>query len=180
VSCVELDPDFAGRDTTILPGDSLLIGKPADDNWLEEKFIWYKLPSMTAIDTATGFWVKPVVTSTYIVKQEICGYTIWDTIVIKIKEDDTRLAKLRSESLRIYPSPVTDRLTIKVENSGWYEDFKNITVCDGLGRTVYEGNLSPGEPEIQLDVSGLREGLYFLKLQGEGVETISRQFVVKR
>jgi hypothetical protein len=180
VSCVELDNNYIGHDSTLLSGDSLFIGKTNDDDWIDAKFTWFKLPSATPISTLTGFWVKPVGTETYIVKQEICSYTIWDTIVIGIKVDDTRLAKMRSESLRIYPSPVTDRLTIKVENSRWYEDFKNITISDRLGRMVYQSAVSLGDAEIQLDVSGLPDGLYFIDLRGEGVETIARRFVVRR
>jgi hypothetical protein len=174
VSCVELDPEFAGRDTTILPGDSLFIGKTNDDSWLEAKFTWHKLPDSATIDT-TGFWVKPVSTCSYVVKQEICSYTIWDTIVIRIKEDDTRITTYRADFLKVFPMPAEDRLKLKTEVPQWYEGLSQFLIVNGLGQEIVTGKVDLSNGSFIIDVSKLPGGVYTLTVFGDG-----RQKVVKR
>src|SRR5690606_22419827 len=88
VSCIPLDLEaYAGRDTTILYGDSVYIGREPDFA-TDPYCVWYKLPdTANAIDTTSGLWVKPSVTTTYVVKQELeCSSLKWDTVVVNVKE----------------------------------------------------------------------------------------------
>jgi hypothetical protein len=174
VSCIELDENFAGRDTIILPGDSLFIGKANDDSWLEAKFTWHKLPDSATIDT-TGFWVKPVSTCSYVVKQEICSYTIWDTIVIRIKADDTRIAEQRADFLKVFPVPAEDKLELKTVVPQWYEGLSQFLIVNGLGQEIVKGKVDLSNGSFIIDVSKLPGGVYTLTVFGDG-----RQKVVKR
>jgi hypothetical protein len=73
VSLIELDlPAFAGHDTVVFAGDSVFLGREPDVG-IDEACTWFKLPGTTPIDTIAGFWIKPNETSTYVVRQEICG-----------------------------------------------------------------------------------------------------------
>ncbi len=178
VSCIELDENFAGPDTTILPGDSLFLGKTNDDDWLEAKFTWYKQPGAAAIDSTTGFWLKPVVTGTYVVKQEICNYTIWDTIVVKIKEDDVAVAKHRADFLKVYPVPAKDKLQLKTVAPEWYEALSFFTIINSLGQTVGEGHIDLSEGSFEIDVASLPQGGYTLILSGKEKEKVVKRILI--
>jgi hypothetical protein len=177
VSCVELDSDFAGRDTTVLPGDSLFIGKTNDDSWLEAKFTWHKLPDSATTDT-TGFWVKPVSTCSYVVKQEICSYTIWDTIIIRIKEDDTRIAEQRADFLKVFPVPAEDKLELKTEVPQWYEGLSQFLIVNGLGQEIIKGILDLSTGKFIIDVSKLPGGVYTLTLFGRSEQKIVKRILI--
>ncbi|MCU0360028.1 MAG: T9SS type A sorting domain-containing protein [Bacteroidia bacterium] len=177
VSCVELDSEFAGRDTTVWSGDSLFIGKTNDDAWLEAKFIWYKLPGTVPIDSTTGFWVKPVGTGSYVVKQEICGYTIWDTIVIGIKEDDVWLAENKADFLKIFPVPTKDYIELRTEVPHWYQGLTNYTIINNLGQEELEGEINLSKGRFMIDISSLKNGTYSLQLFGEGKQKIVKRIV---
>jgi hypothetical protein len=179
VSCIELDENFAGRDTTILPGDSLFIGKTNDDSWLEAKFSWHKLPDSATIDT-TGFWVKPVSTCSYVVKQEICSYTIWDTIVIRIKEDDTRIAEQRADFLKVFPMPAEDKLELKTEVPQWYEGLSQFLIVNGLGQEIIKEILDLSTGRFIIDVSELAGGVYTLTLFGRSEQKIVKRILISR
>jgi hypothetical protein len=179
VSCIELDENFAGRDTIILPGDSLFIGKANDDSWLEAKFTWHKLPDSATIDT-TGFWVKPVSTCSYVVKQEICSYTIWDTIVIRIKEDDTRITTYRADFLKVFPMPAEDRLKLKTEVPQWYEGLSQFLIVNGLGEEIIKGILDLSTGKFIIDVSKLPGGVYTLTLFGDGRQKVVKRILISR
>ena len=83
VSCsIDLSA-YAGPDAFCIPGNSVYIGRQQDAG-IDEACMWYKLPNMTtAIDTAAGTWVTPTSpTTTYVVKQDICGVIKYDTVVV--------------------------------------------------------------------------------------------------
>jgi hypothetical protein len=63
----------------------------------------------------------------------------------------------------VYPNPIVESLTLKVENGKW----KNLSysLFDGQGRLMLSGQLS-GE-ETRIDVSALSNSNYFLKVSEE-------------
>jgi hypothetical protein len=175
VSCIELDERFAGRDTTIWPGDSLFLGKTKDDDWLEAKFTWYKLPGAAPVTTVTGFWVKPLGTESYVVKQEICGYTILDTIVIGIKEDDVSVSKHMADFLKIFPTPAIEYIELRTDVPQWYQGITHYAIVNGLGQEKIKGVLDLSAGRFIIDISLLPDGVYTLALSGGG-----KQKIVKR
>ena len=178
ISCIELDETFAGPDTTILHGDSLFLGKTNDDDWLEARFTWYQTPATAAFDSTTGFWVKPAVTSTYVVKQEICSYTIWDTIVVTIKEDDVAVAKHRADFLKVFPVPAKDQIELKTVAPEWYEALSFFTIINSLGQTVGEGHIDLSEGSFEIDVASLPQGGYTLILSGKEKEKVVKRILI--
>jgi len=69
-------------------------------------------------------------------------------------------------SYSIYPNPVTNIANI---DFNLYKDSDiNIAVFDILGKNVmnlYQGEMMGGANNVQMDVSNLNEGIYFVKLQ---------------
>ena len=85
VSVISLDSMFlkadAGRDTTIVKGDSLWIGSRVCGL---QNVVWYDAGG-NVIDTGVpGLWVKPKVNTFYVIEQNVCGQYSRDTVNVMV------------------------------------------------------------------------------------------------
>lgn len=184
VSCIELNlPAYAGRDTSIFLGDSVFLGSKPDVG-IDEVCQWYKLPvvitpTTPAIDTVAGFWVKPIATSTYVVRQEICGLVKWDTVVVYMDAVGIEKFNLIKNDLKLFPNPAQDILqiqfTVDVEN-----EFKTICIYNKLGQLLREEDLIFKNKTASIKTDDLRNGVYVLKLHSMSLQTVSRRFIINR
>jgi hypothetical protein len=177
VSCIDVNlPAFAGRDTAFKPGDSLFLGRQPDVG-IDEACIWYKLPGTIPKDTIAGFWIKPVVTSTYVVRQEICGLVKWDTVVVTMNTLTVIEVDLKTPVFNIYPSPANDFLTLDVimDKS---ERSELLEIYNPLGECVFNKvlRLNIGSNNILLPF--LPDGFYLLKL-GENGHQLSQPLLIQ-
>jgi len=81
-------------------------------------------------------------------------------IIIDINET------LSSDHISIYPNPITN--IANIEFNLFKRNEVNIAVYDILGKQIknlYQGEMMSGANNIQVDVSTLNEGVYFVKLQ---------------
>ena len=125
---------------------------------------WYEAELPTLIAGATN--------SSY-----TCGMGAWYVVVDSggcIGRSDTvwvaeGVAKISSvgSTFIIYPNPATTQLTI--QSTG--QPINEITITNLLGQKVYTRNY--GTEKVQVDVSGLPAGVYFIKINGTEV----RKFV---
>ena len=72
------------------------------------------------------------------------------------------------DEIMIYPNPTTGLFTVKIHNS----DATNFYIFDSLGKLVEFGEVYL---EVQLDLSGLSEGLYHLAIPGYSSQRIILQ-----
>lgn len=164
VSLIEYDlPAYAGRDTSIAPGDSVFLGRLPEPG-LDELCTWYKPPSTVPVDTIAGFWVNPLTTSTYVVRQEICGLVKWDTVVIYMDMVGMRHEDALLGQVKIWPSPASHTFRIAPAYPGSLSSFSSYRMYSTTGVTATEGVLHESGNEI--DVNGLPNGLYFLEITG--------------
>ncbi|MFK5857415.1 MAG: Omp28-related outer membrane protein [Bacteroidota bacterium] len=73
---------------------------------------------------------------------------------------------LSSDDISIHPNPITNNANI--EFNLYNSSDINIAVFDILGKNVmnlYQGQMMGGANNVQMNVSGLNEGVYFVKLQ---------------
>lgn len=180
VSCIDINlPAFAGRDTFFIPGDSVYLGRPSDVG-IDEDCMWYKLPNTTTvIDTVAGLWVKPVTTTTYVVKQDICGVIKWDTVVLYQSAIGVHELDLISNNLKIYPQPATNEVNIQL-NLQMDESFNTYQLYNNLGQLIREEELSFKNYTATINVSELSEGVYSIKLMNTKNETLTKKLVVAR
>ena len=82
---------------------------------------------------------------------------IHDLAHLNVPEDE-------SESVAVYPNPVKDRLTVKAEN------LESVEVYNLMGQRV----LSTMSPTV--DMSGLYQGVYFIRLTADG-KTVTKRIV---
>lgn len=84
------------------------------------------------------------------------------------------VANFESESFAVYPNPTNDFLNISSKNSS--KLINNIVVSDILGKTVQTNSFNTSK--AVLDLSNLNRGVYFVKVESEGVDKIMK--VVKQ
>ena len=186
VSVMEIDLQaYAGPDKSIPPGDSAFIGRQPDVG-IDEACIWYKMTSPTtsiSIDTVAGLWVKPVTTTTYVVRQQLwCANTPkWDTVVVFMNlvgiGEELRII---NEQLLLYPLPVQDFLQLKIPNEEWMRDFKTLSIYDHLGREMLQSDCSFKAKTETVNIRELPNGIYFLELKSLNGQKIRKRFVVNR
>ena len=159
VSVIDCDNiPHAGNDTVIHPSDSAFIG--THEPLLPYK--WYKLGSSAVIDSSGGMWVKPTVTTSYILEQKLCGITKMDTIKIWVWPDTPTSVgsqQLVVGSLMVYPNPVTNEVTV--------EGAKGCEVAfyDVTGRAVLMSSIATDKQA--LDISALVNGVYLIQVTDE-------------
>ncbi|HTA62289.1 MAG TPA: T9SS type A sorting domain-containing protein [Bacteroidia bacterium] len=144
-------PPHTGNDTTIVLGDSVFIGQQLYGlhcNWYGNSVL---------LDTnISGIWVKPTVTTTYVVEQNLCGNMGYDTVVVNVSP--LGINKFKNEGLKIYPNPAKEILIIEWENKNG-----GIKIIDVFGSIIKQQNIVSDKTTI--NVSDLKEGVYFMQVQ---------------
>ncbi len=182
VSCVEADaPAYAGPDKYVLAGDSVYLGRERDFA-VDPYCVWYQLPNTTSIDTASGIWVKPTQTTTYVVQQNLeCGSLKWDTVVVRVGY--TGLAELSGKwlELSVYPNPADEMLNVEFTSvsSGQLEACV-FEIINSLGQVIREEELVFREGKAIIDTKDLESGVYVLLLKTIGYVPITRKIYVVR
>jgi phosphatidylinositol-3-phosphatase len=74
--------------------------------------------------------------------------------------------KLKENSLKIWPVPASEELTVSI-NSGNC-DAASINLADQLGRTIIKAeiNIIAGENQFRMDTKNVAPGIYFLSING--------------
>lgn len=88
-----------------------------------------------------------------------CAETVWDAI-----EENTAV-------FNVYPNPVENEVRIAS-----VEKIEEVTIYNVVGTTVY--NVQCTMNDVQLNVSELNSGVYFVKVRTENTESVSR--IVKK
>jgi len=166
VSVIESDHvAFAGNDTTIAQGDSILLGEIA------VPYVWYKDSSgiLSLIDSTSGFiMAKPDTTTTYVVKQTLCGVVTSDTVVVSVVPVNV-VNVMNMKNVFVYPNPVQNELII--------ENAENciVQIFDVVGREVYSGVIEQKNQTI--NTSYFSRGTYFLEIKSSDGERIIKKIV---
>jgi hypothetical protein len=143
-------PPYAGRDTTIAFGDSVFIGQQLYGlhcNWYSNSVL---------LDTnISGIWVKPTITTTYVVEQTLCGNVGYDTVTVIVSP--LGISKFVDNGLKIYPNPANYKLFIEQTKN---ENIMEINLFDIYGKEIIRRN-----KQSELDIINLTEGVYFIKVK---------------
>ncbi len=147
------------RDTTVISGDSVYIG-----NYLGGGFTsnWY-LQGGGFIKSGSGIYVKPTVTSNYIVQFTLCGVPRADTLKVTVTGGaGINELKINNEELRISPNPNNGLLTVEILNKEFILENSEIKIVNVLGEEIKRLKLF-SKQQI-LDLSEVSNGIYFLQL----------------
>lgn len=180
VSCIDIDlPAYAGGDHYLITGDSAFLGRQPDVG-INEACTWYKTPNLSVpIATIAGLYVKPAITTTYVVRQEICGLVKWDTVIVFASALSVQSKELGLRNLKLYPIPATDELHLEWSSEVLQKQFTRAEIVTSLGQTFpqelpYDKGLST------LQITHLPAGVYTLRLMGDKVPSIEKRFVINR
>lgn len=178
VSVIETDlPAYAGQDKWLVPGDSVYIGRPSEVG-LDDDCFWYKLPNTTtAIGTVAGLYVKPVATTTYVVKQDICGYVNWDTVVVYQSALGLNNPNAIENDITISPNPAGDYFELKIENE---KNVKAIYLYNTLGQIIKNYIPEFKNKNIVVSISDLPTGVYNVCIHLKGNQIFYKRLVITR
>jgi Secretion system C-terminal sorting domain len=75
-----------------------------------------------------------------------------------------------SPLVQVYPNPVIER--VKIET---YQSVHSLELLNGIGQVVMNEAVEPGSvTKLELDLSHLPSGIYFVRLTGEKGSTLNR------
>lgn len=82
-------------------------------------------------------------------------------------------------NLNVYPNPASENVTVDFETK--YASETTIAVINSVGQEVYSNNLGvvSGQQSTQISVANMEAGMYFVKLNTENSEQITRISVTK-
>ena len=86
--------------------------------------------------------------------------------------DDLHKPKM---DILIYPNPSNNLLKIKIDGR---LSIESVIIYDLLGSVVITELLRPRE-ELELDLKGLKPGLYLVKIKGEDGEGITKKLIIE-
>ena len=169
-SCIPIDLEaYAGPDKNCIVGDSVFIGREPDVE-IDESCVWYKLNTngtlSIPINTIAGIYVKPVTTTTYVVRQQLwCSGVKWDTVVVY--QDFVGLSEFNTDKFgfKYFPNPSSRKLFFEYNEA---LHLNKISFYNLLNQEI----LVFDEPKKELDISALPTGIYYLKVESnKGIKT---------
>ena len=172
VSVIESNSKInAGNDTTLVRGDTILLGKSIEGLPVE----WYDMQG-NLIANSSEIEVHPTNTTNYVVKMDLCGFVSYDTVEVKVvdKVGMERLT-MNDERITVSPNPCQDKLSV----SGYQlAENTKLEVSNLLGQVVFNQQINNStNHQIQIDVSALSKGLYFIKATDEKGNVKNVKFV---
>ncbi len=137
--------------------------------------IWEVIGADSDVMFSGGIFMAPStgnVNDTVIVKATSGDREVSDTFAIYIKigvgiEEN----KDENEQICIYPNPVNNKLTLSTDGN----KSGTVSIINAQGSTIKSFVID--KPETTIDVSALGKGIYFIKMQTDENEIITRKFI---
>ena len=106
-----------------------------------------------------------------------CGSGMESVLALTVKNCDGIDQLDLASSVKIYPNPVKDELTISIRAG---EKSLLLTITDLTGKSVYSETLATGGNEFtkKLDMTGFAKGVYFVRLSS-GDRSYNEKLIVK-
>ncbi|MCV9387600.1 LamG-like jellyroll fold domain-containing protein [Reichenbachiella ulvae] len=122
-----------------------------------------------AVDLST---MEGNVLSVEVTATDASGASITETFEITIEAEEVLSAKDEATpSIKLYPNPTTTRLMIE----GYAKDYSQYQIIGLDGQILDAGVLIDGGSSIP--VSGLKSGVYLIRLQGESLRSFTTRFM---
>ena len=98
------------------------------------------------------------------------NYRLGDAIVADVEQ---------TGDVSLYPNPANDQLTVSLTSDA--NQTSHISIIDMLGHTVLstESELSEGDNKVEIDLSTLQNGVYFVEVICNGEKSIQKLVIQK-
>ncbi|NDC41371.1 MAG: T9SS C-terminal target domain-containing protein [Chitinophagia bacterium] len=156
---------LAGIDTTLHVGDTVHLGP----NETTLPYTWYQQGSITPIDSGGGITVHPSVTTTYILKQDLCGVVKYDTVTITVHNLGLAQPGHVLDDVAVFPTPAQNELQVH------FAAGTQATLSDVWGHTVLQQTLLTDKETIS--IAHLPTGNYLLTLSTADGERVVKRVV---
>ena len=162
VSVIESDlPAYAGPDTHVGKGDSVYIGRPHE---VGLECTWRVLGSTAVIGTGAGIWVKPAVTTRYVVTQTLCGAVTRDTVRVEVWGVGVKGTQHEAQQYSLSPNP--GQGLIELRQSLPSDGAAGITLYNMLGQSLYTSTVFFRNARASVDVREfVPPGIYYLNIR---------------
>lgn len=153
------DTFFVALDVSLLaPGDSVGLLSTRDNCFSGEQLAWEK--------DSTGAWV-PFNDGTSITSW---GLDI-DMAIFPVGDFGlhTRAEMIPSTSVSVFPNPAGEKLFIRSDGRP-----AGISISDLSGRLMHSVHVDYSTPEIEMDISSLCSGIYFLEIRNENFRAVRK------
>lgn len=148
---------YAGPDKNILFGDSVFIGRPPEPGL---NCVWST--GTTTIGTSSGIWVKPTITTTYVVQQSICGITKSDTVTVNVDYVGIKEVSAFHKDTEIRPNPNNGSFNVHFNNSNGLG--AEINIIDLTGKIILKEFIQGSVSDYKINMN-LHEGYYLIKIK---------------
>lgn len=166
-------PAFAGNDTSVVLGDSVLIGQQISGLNCN----WYDSAGTLIASSLSGIYVYPMSSTYYVVEQTLCGNITYDTVNVNVTSVGINENSWVKE-INIYPNPNNGEFAIECKSLE--KDGILIEIMDVTGVKIYSEKipLSNGTGHLDLTVSN---GIYFVKITNPKTnENIVKRIVIQK
>jgi hypothetical protein len=123
-------------------------------------------------------WVKPVVTTTYVVRQELdCSSTKWDTVVVYMNlVGNVELERFNAQT-RVFPSPANNELVVECD---LLRDGERLSVkhINNLGECIKLEEVTFNNKQGYLTTKLIPDGVYSVVISGNNGVSVMKRFVV--
>jgi hypothetical protein len=153
-------PANAGADVLVNPGDSVFIGQEISNLNCR----WFNLTTGEQIaDSISGIWVSPAETTSYVVRQDLCGSITYDTVRVTVGFAGINTLNVSKNSIKVVPNPSTNNLTI------YYKDVVNfnVKIIDIQGREQTFESFAKNNNVLIINHT-LKRGFYTIVLDDNG------------
>jgi len=140
----------AGPDVSIVAGDSVHIGTNEEGM----PCTWYMAGDTMPVGYSGGIWVKPTVTTTYVVEMDLCGNVTRDSVKVTVWPVGETSPRPSAKGREVLPNPVQDELHVVGEAGDV------VRIYDVVGKEVYRKDIS-SENEV-INIGALQKGIYLI------------------
>ncbi|MEO6832680.1 MAG: T9SS type A sorting domain-containing protein, partial [Chitinophagaceae bacterium] len=162
----------AGSDTHVGAGDSVYIGRPKE---VGLECSWVKLGTSVVIGTGAGIWVKPSVTTSYVVTQTLCGTVTKDTVRVEVWPAGVNSVNGQTQSFGIMPNP--NNGVFELVQSVPNDEPASVTVVNAVGQRVFATEVVFKAGKSSLNMRDFPAGMYYLSLKTKGGYQWNMRFV---
>ncbi|WP_299890602.1 T9SS type A sorting domain-containing protein [uncultured Lacinutrix sp.] len=149
--------------------DNINLPAQSQDDFGSNGYVHFK------IKPTAGYAIGTMIPNTAEIYFDFNAPVITNTFVTNFIENNLSISDFDINSFSLYPNPAKDIVTIKLNSI--VNGETSIDVIDIQGKRIINKVLSNQTQELQLNVSNLEAGVYFVKLKNNDNETIKKLVV---
>ncbi len=156
---------FAGNNITINLGDSTFIGKQISNL----NCTWYN-GTVQIANNISGLYVKLVITTTYVVQQNLCGNTTTASVVVTVNTGAGIKELEQLKNITVTPNPNIGKITLFRDKILSNVQIKLLNLT---GQIILTDEFAGAKKDLDLN---FENGLYILEL----VDMKTMQKIIKK